>query len=41
MSRRIDSPVPAGTPADEALKKATGSYGRFTEAAKVIDPRHD
>jgi hypothetical protein len=33
--------IKKGTPADEALKKATGSYGRFTEAAKVIDPRHD
>ncbi|NLF61432.1 MAG: hypothetical protein GX574_09800 [Lentisphaerae bacterium] len=33
--------IKKGTPADEALKKATGSYGRFAEAAKVIDPRHE
>ena len=30
-----------GTPADEALKKATGHYGRFGNAAKYIDPRKD
>ena len=28
-----------GMPADEALKKASGQYGRFDDAAKVIDPR--
>ena len=28
-----------GTPADEALKKATGTYGRFAEGSKYIDPR--
>lgn len=27
-------------PAD-ALKQATGSYGRFAEAAKYVDPRHE
>ncbi|MDR0967163.1 MAG: hypothetical protein LBM75_11830 [Myxococcales bacterium] len=31
--------VKKGTDAGEALKKATGSYGRFKEAAKYIDPR--
>ena len=30
-----------GTPADEALKKATGRYGRFDDAVKVIDPRNE
>ena len=25
----------------EALEKAKGSYGRFAEAAKYIDPRHE
>ncbi len=30
-----------GTPADEALKKASGQYGRFDEAVKVIDPREE
>ncbi len=29
-----------GTPADEALRKATSSYGRFDEAARTINPRH-
>ncbi len=28
-----------GMPADEALKKASGQYGRFDDAVKVIDPR--
>jgi len=32
--------VAKGTDANEALKKATSSYGRFKEAAKYIDPRH-
>lgn len=31
--------VKGGMAADEALKKATGSYGRFAEAASYIDPR--
>jgi NifU-like protein involved in Fe-S cluster formation len=30
-----------GENADEALKKFTGSYGRFAEATKYIDPRED
>lgn len=33
--------IKKGTPADEALKKATGHYGRFDEAVKVIDPRQE
>jgi len=33
--------VRKGTDANEALQKATGSYGRFDEAAKVIDPREE
>ncbi len=32
--------VGKGTDANEALKAATSSYGRFAEAAKYIDPRH-
>lgn len=28
-----------GVDANEAIKKATGTYGRFTEAASYIDPR--
>ena len=30
-----------GVPADEALKNNTGSYGRFADAAKYIDPREE
>jgi len=36
MSQIIDKKVDA----NEALKKATGTYGRFAEAAKYINPRH-
>jgi len=30
-----------GTDANEALAKATGSYGRFNEATRTINPRHE
>ena len=30
-----------GMDANEALAKATGQYGRFDDAAKVIDPREE
>ncbi len=33
--------VKKGINADEALEKAKGSYGRFKEAAKYIDPRQE
>jgi len=33
--------ISKGVPADEALKAATGRYGRFDEAAKYINPRHE
>lgn len=33
--------IKKGTEPAEALKKATGNYGRFAEAAKYIDPRHE
>ena len=33
--------IKKGMDANEAVKKATGSYGRFTDAAKYIDPRHE
>jgi NifU-like protein involved in Fe-S cluster formation len=33
--------VKKGIDANEALAKATGSYGRFDEAVKVVDPRHE
>lgn len=33
--------VKKGMDANEALKKATGTYGRIADAAKVIDPREE
>jgi len=33
--------IKKGTDANEALKKATGKYGRFDEAKKYVDPRHE
>lgn len=33
--------VKKGISANEALEKAKGNYGRFAEAAKYIDPRHE
>ena len=32
--------ISKGTDAGEALKKATGTYGRFDDAVKTINPRH-
>jgi NifU-like protein involved in Fe-S cluster formation len=39
MGKMMDD-VKKGKDANQALKDATGSYGRFAEAAKYIDPRH-
>ena len=33
--------IKKGTDAHEAVKKFTGTYGRFQNAAKYIDPRHE
>ena len=33
--------IKKGMDANEAVKKATGSYGRFADAAKYIDPRDE
>ena len=33
--------IKKGMDANEALKKATGTYGRYAEAKKEIDPRHE
>ena len=33
--------IKKGMDANEALAKATGTYGRFDEAKKIIDPRHE
>jgi hypothetical protein len=40
LGRMMDM-IKAGTEAGEALKKATGKYGRLDEAVKVIDPRKE
>ena len=33
--------VAKGMSANEAMEKATGQYGRFDEAVRTIDPRHE
>ncbi len=33
--------IKKGVDANEALAKAKGNYGRFAEAAKYVDPRHE
>ena len=33
--------VKKGVDANEALEKAKGTYGRFSEAAKYVDPRQE
>jgi hypothetical protein len=33
--------IKKGEAPGEAMKKATGTYGRFADAAKYIDPRHE
>ena len=40
LGRMMDM-IKKGEDAIEAMKKATGSYGRFAEAAKYIDPRNE
>lgn len=36
-----DGMIKKGVDANEAVAKCTGNYGRFDEAAKYIDPRHE
>ncbi|HWR38993.1 MAG TPA: iron-sulfur cluster assembly scaffold protein [Patescibacteria group bacterium] len=33
--------IKKGTDANEAVKKATGQYGRFDEGVQYVDPRHE
>jgi NifU-like protein involved in Fe-S cluster formation len=40
LGRMLDM-IKAGTEAGEALKKASGKYGRMEDAVKVIDPRKE
>ena len=37
----VSDAVKKGAAPADALKSATGVYGRFAEAAKLIDPRHE
>jgi NifU-like protein involved in Fe-S cluster formation len=40
LGKMMDA-IKKGTDANEALAKAKGTYGRFADAVKVIDPRHE
>ena len=40
LGKMMDS-IKRGVDANEALKKATSSYGRFSEGVKFIDPREE
>ena len=40
IGRMMDG-IKAGVDPMEAIEKATGTYGRFDEAVKKIDPRHE
>lgn len=40
MGKVMDA-IKKGTDANDAIKNATSTYGRFTEAVKYIDPRHE
>jgi hypothetical protein len=37
---RMMEMIAKGMEANDALEKASGTYGRFAEATKTIDPRH-
>lgn len=38
---RMMEMIHKGIDANEALSKATGTYGRFAEASRTINPRHE
>jgi len=38
---RMMEMIQKGSDANEALRKAIGTYGRFAEAARTINPRHE
>ena len=40
LGKMMDA-IKKGTDANEALAKSKGTYGRFAEAAKQLDPRHE
>ena len=33
--------IKSGTPHDKAFEESTGTYGRYNEAVKYIDPRNE
>jgi hypothetical protein len=40
LGKMMDA-IKKGVGADQALKDASGTYGRFSDAAKTIDPRKE
>ncbi len=40
LGKMMDA-IKKGTPAEDALNNAKGVYGRFNDAVKYIDPRHE
>jgi hypothetical protein len=40
LGRMMDM-IKTGMDANEAIKKASGKYGRMDEAVKIIDPRKE
>jgi len=40
LGKMMDA-IKKGTDANEALKSATGTYGRFADSVKQLDPRHE
>ncbi len=40
LGRMMDA-IQKGVDANKALEDATGTYGRFADAVKTIDPRHE
>lgn len=41
LGKMMEMITKKGIPAQEALEKAKGSYGRFAEAARYVDPRKE
>ncbi len=41
LGKMMEMITKKGIPAQEALEKAKGNYGRFTEAARYVDPRKE
>lgn len=41
LGKMMEMITKKGIPAQEALEKAKGTYGRFAEAARYVDPRKD